>query len=1260
MAVALPFAFAAVGYGLGAAAGYATVGMTVGWLVGSWLFGPGAKGTGKGMKPQEMPSVNQALRGSPIFMTFGTNRISSQITWTKNYTATRHKGGGKGKSGGSGGTGSMKGGGSAGAYYTYSWDIMFNFGMMDQPAYIQSGWIGGDKLDELTLQSLLSGSASGAEFAAQFLVNILNGSDSVTEQTASLKFTESFFAPGFGSDSASLEFWQYFEDQEDVNSAWPNTAWLGLKTLDLGTSPFIPQLSLELGPTPAVLVPDGDGDGAVTTPSVSGGFGLPGGGYSILGLDGKHYAVADFGFAEELVKVVCKETETIPISIGQTDFNTDAAAELGTTGTYTPRFSIPAPGTPYFCVLGTKVHADGVSYLIAIVRYKIGIDGTASVDGGWHYRSLSVASSLHLAPIITRGMAGANVVGANLWGFAAMSGDSKTASVAFKLVLETDETSIATTGTWEARCSDVTDLPSAFLTTAITRNYYQRASIRQYGGFIGVFMYIPQAAIDTGGIYATWTVPTVLVAKIDVATTLPAVLTNVTTELSVDDWDVYTLSTGAVSTNENDDYSSPSMVGEYIVFCRSFSDNKGYARIRVYTLDPILSTFINLGAAYFKYDATPEATQDVNGIIVGDDGGDFYIAATYQRYIHFGSVFTISSVATDVTPPYIIYRILTSAVFGFNYPLTSINNESYQAAVDYCNDEGIVISVTYTTQDNLLSIIEELLALYGGFLTESGGIIKFGLARGDVDVPDPVVIDNSRLLIAKEGTPPVTITKGALQDGYNTVKMNFIDRAIDYKQNQIEVSDEVDVDLRGRRVREFPGSYVMAGSLAAKIAERALWTNMYGRDIYSFKLGAKDAHRQPGDVITIVDSFSSELSGGAVARITRIEEPERLQFDVQAVAVIDYQATAERDYTQTLSVYQDGLIQPIAPVSEFRMYELPKEFQGASAKFYVGYNQFSAVMGAQLHLSSDGTNYLIAQDAQPFVISGKTAADLPMRPVGYFERDVTLYLMPGSNFTVATPTYCQTHALDDISEANRAIGAGVLIVGSEAISMEGVNLVAQNRYRISRMYRGWGGTPISAHSSGAYWHYHTDGIFSQEISEDKIGTILHYKVVPYNFAGVLYNIASIDARTYQIKGLYWLPRIQPPITTYVHSAASWPRSVAIGETTHLKVVNNGCPVTLQWPDAANNEGFGAGGFGIEGFGHFAPDILTPAYRVDVYSVNGVGVSSFVVNTGHFDYTLDQNSTDFNGFAQNLWFEVTPYTIKGDGPISSSRTLELFW
>jgi len=476
----------------------------------------------------------------------------------------------------------------------------------------------------------------------------------------------------------------------------------------------------------------------------------------------------------------------------------------------------------------------------------------------------------------------------------------------------------------------------------------------------------------------------------------------------------------------------------------------------------------------------------------------------------------------------------------------------------------------------------------------------------------------------------------------------------------------VDMDVNGVLAQEFSAKFVMSEATARKMAVRALWGNMYTRDIYDFKLGAKDADLKPGDVITLVDSYHSELQSGKQARIVTWQETEPLTFQVKAVEEVEYISTSTLAADSVTEATSNSLFKKPQPMATFGMYELPAEFQGADAQLFVGYRQQSEIMGARLYLSADGTTYALADEVQPFIISGIIKNGLPAREPGYAEENVEVYLMPdqlsSGSFNPSSPLYAQNYALDDVQGPARALGAGNIWINSEMMAYEGVNLIAQNHYRFDKLHRGWGGTHIQGHSSGDTWWKQGGGVFVDPINIDKVGTLLYYKVTGFNFAGQEYNVASVNARTYQILGTFWRPQVQAPISTYVQSPGSYLtiQSEDLGFIQKKQVVTGGSPVQFEWPLAAQEAGYGAQGYGVGGYGRFTQDTTSVSYRVEVLSTDySTVVRCTTVDTTAFLYTTALNSEDWNGWTGSFAVRVTPFNPYGTALRSRTKILELF-
>lgn len=1323
-----PLAFAGAGYALGG-----TVGMSVGWLIGSWLFGPKSDAENRIFDPgaQEMPSINQSLRGATIPILFGTNRVAPNVVWTKNFNTIRHEtkdSAGGGKAGGSGA--GMKGptsGGSTNISYEYKWDLMFHLGMGPSPYSLFGGWVGADRMNDDTLNSIIQGDDSNP-------IYFLSGVE--RPRTATLTFDEAYFGFGGPTNSDAYSNWSHFETQEGVPCRWPSTYYVGFKQLNLGNSARVPQLTFEVGPGDITIEYNSNfiseqTPAQVNTSASTFNGQFPQGSGCIKGEDGKRYIPAYVNNTDD-VKFINVDDDTV-ITYTATDFNTFSEAQgLNPSGVYD--FSndlvvIPIADTPYFYMVGHDVGV-GLRVNHCAILGKINSNGAIQFLGGIQERSgTSIDHIIGRSSLYVVGRYGEQTTADYILAVTEQSGSSSDPKIGYLPAIDTingsytitDDTNIV----WDERFDD--------LGTILDQDFFKSNTYRNIPydcrGFI-----LPRVSI---GIGANWqstlycyvgraetkkhtdnpadssnnnyiettaaTYPNGFIVAIDLNISLMGVITatgpTIANSRFIDEAGSSIIPFLDVGLNkddttgvEADDWMNPSVQrpsrtqGLYLLMWpRIYSGQTpdleptgSYLKIKIMIWNPLdeeAEDYGDIEGSWFnsvgdigvsepsRYPNVPrnlwpyfDEDQDqllLTGLFKAsaDTVGDRHITS------QFGDL-TIGG-GEDVLPPYIIREILTNTVFGMGIDSGRIDETSYAEAIAYCDSEDIRVSVQYNREDNLLAIIDELLSLYGGYLVDSGGNIKFGVQEFTSSTVR--TIDNHHLVVESEGQPPVIITKGARQDGYNKVKVNYFDRDLEYRQNIVEISDEVDIDLNGTNVKEFPAKFVMSGKTAQKIADRALWTNLYAKDQYQFSIGWKDADLEPGDVITLVDSYHHELSAGVTARIVRWREKSRGVFDITAVQEIEYAMSQTRSFFDVKSATPgSNLFEDVQPMRDFRMYELPSEFQGSASNIFVGYNQGSAVMGAHLYLSADGISYSLVSNAEPYIISGIFASGLPSRDPGFVENDVELYLMPRSGFTTNTPTWAQTHAIDDVTQATRAVGAGVIIAGSEALSIQDLTLLGQNRYRVGKLYRGWGGTHIQDHSSGAFWHRHGGGMFTQEINEDRVGTLVYYKVVGYNFAGQPYSVASVDAKTYQIQGTYWKPQVPPDLSTFVQSPFVGTNSEDLRGDTARRIHSTGCNVTFTWPFAERKSGYGFGGYGAGGYGNITQTVNTPNYRVNITHANSTTVvHSIVVNTGFFTYDTSQNSSDFNGFNGNFKITITPYNEFGDAVRSRSKTLNLF-
>jgi len=1289
----------------------AQLGGAAGWLVGSWLFGAKPRDDQQIFDPgaQEMPRPNQALRGSTIPVGFGTNRWPSQIVWMKNWTVIRHEsresaGGGKGGGSGMGGKGGARG--ATNVSYDYKVDLIMHMGMAPEPISLFGGWLGGERLNGSTVAAI-AGLVSEAQFLFQSAVT--------RPKNASLTFTDAFFAPA-GETGGEYPNWDYFEAQEGSVVRWPHTAYVGFQQLNLGGSAAIPQLTWEAGPG---AVDIDYGSGYLGRGTAGSDHDTPGQA-PMVSANGTQFIVIDGGAgqAQEIMRV-SDGVITDSISVAEFDtLATTAGLDPGSLYVAYPQGAFAIAGTKYCVLVGIDIEAFYSAFFFTVCE--VSDAGVLTALGGYMGRATDFSTfdlrcgglggnrenSDFVYVVFNQPQGGSSPIRAGVL-------PSLTTMISSAVVQDT-------TNSFQDVTTVLTGLGQFFSTHQSKRTYRANfgfflpvATIGAFGVTYSTYWYYYigradiQQHIDTpaagdansyiAGLTGTYPNGFLGRIRIDVAGSPEIVNSNFVSQdlgIAALPFDDACLEVDGDVNYQAEYEASPSCIkltaegaagGYLIIFTKRFdgatdlAPTGDYIKVRAFIYNPFNQEAVQyafaLGSTHDT--VTNIGVSEANRYTHTSYSGNVYYneansdiilhkQASYQGgpgqnhvFAKFGDL-NIGG-GSDVAPPYIIYHILSHPIFrAFNYTTADIDATSYGEAVQHCYDEGILVSALWMREEDALKVIELCLSLYGGYLTERDGKIYFGLAAFTSEAAGRV-LDNDHLVQDDPDSPkpPVRVVVGGKQDTFNKVKINFLNRDLEYRQDFVEENDEVDQDLHGIRAHEFPPQFTMGKATATKLAVRTLWSNLYNRAIFTFKLGWKDSDLEPGGVHTLVDSFHPYLQTGKQVRLTHFKEQRRGVFEWQAVEHIPYYNAASTGVQSATQPGSNPLFGPALAPADFRMYELPQEFQGADSLLYVGYNQLNPAMGARLYVSAQSASgFARIDDAQPFIISGRMATDVPS-DAGMLE-DIPVYLMPASEFTVATPIFAQSYQLDDVDAAARGLGAGLLWVGSEMLAYEGVTLLAQNHYRFDKVYRGWGGTNIHNHTSGDYFHKHGGGMFTYTYNPDKIGTTIYYKVTPYNFNGLEYDVSSIAAKSYTIRGTYFRPQNQAPLSTFIESPLTGTNSDDLGPLSLRGVTSGGCDVIFTWPDASRSTGYGTGGFGALGFGHFTSDITSHHWRVEVLSGNASVVRSTTVSTMFFTYARATNSADFNGWNGGFALRVTPRNGYGDAIRSYTKTLSLFY
>lgn len=1351
MVMAIPIAFAAAGGALGWAVGATTFGISVGWMVGSWIAGPLAGSKNQIFDPgaQELFRTNQSLRGVTIPIIFGTNKVSSQIVWQNNFHYVKSKSGsGGGKGGGSGGGGG-KGGQPESISYEYFIDVIYHLGMPLVPLNLFRIWLGAQEAQSKIVNQLnadymnyLSSSDvrtrtflndGSWDFSNEY-TNKTSGTNATNTNSTNpeITYTEAVWFPGNHPETGS---WPYLNGVITTPISWPGTAWVGFKALSMGGQPSLPQLYFEVGPQKTVF-----------TEEILNGW--------ATGDLAQKRRILSPGRTDEHGNIWVIHTPMGDVDVHDQNASATIHCYNGTTGALLQSYTISTLVQDYTTVYSSFGWTPAATSFDLYSNAFISYDGTRILVHGYIVKGFPsgyvafTIGSYTIAADGTLTLAGAvstscnsgthnhNPPGTEICGQLGYGLNSDKIFLSSRLS-EADPS-----------VYQIMVLPSI---DQIEHDDYRGLRVNRYvynsdAKFDDIFLpftkycgiSLPKLSESTGLIEAyrfyvyynksatlssanTWinsdlelTYPNGALIHFEITDTTwiftPGSTSTTTASLAdaIINANIFTNSEGTTYTYHPDDQTDYTLetaqtLNNYSPAMAVFFENDGDESIRVvfhmpYETDsawingerPIrfrmrgflynaatgafgfdYAETVNAGDLIDTYGGTNSTSITVVHSAIISDGGNLKAVLTSTTGGVLPSRVLKVDVATisygepaDMTPPAIIKSILTHNIHGLYPGQTIIDETSWDIAHNYCKANGILCATQYRREEGAQNIIELLLALYDGWLTidSSTNLIKFGI----MDLANSPVrtIDNNHLVIASEGELPVKASVTAAQDTYNLIRVNYFDRNLDYEQNQIEEGDEVNQDETGVRLREFPPVFVMNERIARRLANRALWQNLYPRGRYEFNLGWKDSDLEPGDMVTLVDSFSGL---NVVCQINNWEEIERGIFKVGASQQLHHvpgytasQITSAMwdfvnnwdvasSYTGQSSAYSwnrqgggDGTYYAQA-------FELPAEFSRGNPQVFFGWIPKGEAHSARLHISPDGETYSGYDTIDPYPNGGKILTPLPLDTLVPMVENVDVILHPAANWTTNSPRYEFTATFDAVTQDAMHNQAGLLWCGSEMLAFAGVTLTSQNRYTLSRVYRGWGGTPIGNHSSGDYFVEFGAGIFNYEYSEEDIGTTFYYKITPRGFNFREYSVNSAVGQPYTIKGTGWQPRYG--ISIQVNSNRG-DRVFSVGSQGDI---------TLSWKDAAQRSGWGAGGSGKNagGYGGFVSDVASVGYWISVTGSGGLVVRSSYTNSSAFNYTNSFNAADNGAWRGTLVFRVTPDNVYGTSAVTQVVSVGVF-
>lgn len=480
--------------------------------------------------------------------------------------------------------------------------------------------------------------------------------------------------------------------------------------------------------------------------------------------------------------------------------------------------------------------------------------------------------------------------------------------------------------------------------------------------------------------------------------------------------------------------------------------------------------------------------------------------------------YIVSGTVPDANPATIAADILTNARYGANYPAAKLQSLSNWS--DYCLASNILLSPCLDTQVQAGDVITQLAQMTNTapVWTAAGlKMVPYGdasaTANGVTFTPNvtPVYdLTDDDFTPTTQGDDPIRVTRKPQADAYNSVKVEFLNRANYYNIEVATASDSANIDAYGLRVAPtVTAHWICDATIAQSVAQLVLQRLLYIRNTYSFSLPWVKALLEPMDLVTLTDAG---LGFNKLAvRITEISESDSGDLDVVAEEFPRGVASAAIYAGQASAGFQHNYNASPGSVSTPLFFEAPVERTTTGLEVYVAVRGAGANWGGcRVWVSLDGTNYkdsgLIYGGARYGTITGPVAAGvLPVQLAAG-------QLISGSASDAANlSTLCY-------------IGGAT----PEYLAYTTATLTGSSAYNLAGLNRSAFTTSGAAHTAGDPFVRVDSAIAkSGPLDLTMVGKTIYFKFTSFNFYNAAEEqLAAVTAYPYVITGA--MANLPPP------------------------------------------------------------------------------------------------------------------------------------
>lgn len=549
----------------------------------------------------------------------------------------------------------------------------------------------------------------------------------------------------------------------------------------------------------------------------------------------------------------------------------------------------------------------------------------------------------------------------------------------------------------------------------------------------------------------------------------------------------------------------------------------------------------------------------------------------------------------DAEPSAILIDYTTDVNHGANFNalgvIQGVGTTTYQS---YCLAMGFFLSPYEATQRAAVDFIKEILRI-----TNSDGFMSAGVLN-IVPYADTSVTGNGRTYTPNL-TPlfsftdddfraggangdPVIIDRKPLAQTYNTVRVEYLNRANAYNIDIAEATDAQDIALNGVRVMPTITFHsITTLAVARQVAQIIMQRQLYIRSTFTFPVRADYCLLEPMDLVSITDSVL-----GIVNKLVRIIEVDDDQGDNITLIAEDmlvgtasaplYNWQASQGYASNYGVAPPSVAAPL-------IFTMPPLLVDAGGGYQLGIcvdqGAAGSWSGCDVYMSLDNASYILAGTINGAARYGTLTASL----ASHADPDTVDTLAIALTNPATTTRQIVSGSAADYNNLRTLI-----YVDGEIMAYQTAALTSAGNYNLTTLRRGQYGSSPALHAIGSSFARIDAGVFRVPFDPGMMGQTVYFKFCSFN----VYQQA-----TQSLAGA----------TAYSHVLSS----TNAGQLMPGPLTLVGRGVTV----AGNNNGF--------------KSAATTAWDSDVYSVQGYTNGAFasfrpVDVTSSFMVGLDTNPT----------------------------------